>query len=253
MVSKCFKRKFFTLECPNFPLLYHWRVLPSSAAQPPTPEESKEIERSVKYWGGSPAIRARLEAKQKASADIVLFLEHIPTTLDKWLGDQITQNNQSAIKMVEHDLIAITAFMNAHGLLHFDAHFENILTDGDCLYFTDFGLAICSQFELSKTESAFFEMHHNYDFCLVMTSFVCRALAALFKSQKRNAILQEYGTGKNTTVLPPIVAKIVSRYAPIAVLMKNFNQKLVTETKLTPYPAAELARACVTADLYLIR
>ncbi|MFI7135214.1 hypothetical protein ACIBQ1_56840 [Nonomuraea sp. NPDC050153] len=32
--------------------------------------------------------------------------------------------------------------MNSRGLLHFDAHFENILTGGQRLYFADYGLAV---------------------------------------------------------------------------------------------------------------
>lgn len=43
--------------------------------------------------------------------------------------------------------------MNTRGLLHFDAHFENILTDGQRLFFADYGLAISSRFELSRDES----------------------------------------------------------------------------------------------------
>lgn len=234
-------------ECPHFPLMYHWRILPCSKPKAPTPDELKEIERSVKYWGGSAAIRERLEAKQKASADIILFLEYIPNTLNKWFGEQITKDDQTAqstIRMVEHDLIAVTSFMKSKGLSHFDAHFENILTDGKHLYFTDFGLAISSQFELSNTEREFFEIHRDYDLYLVITSLVNRILAATFESKERNAILQKYANGNYTTTLSPIIAPIVKRYAPITALMKNFNQQLVTEAKTTPYPAAELARAC---------
>lgn len=239
-------------ECQHFPLMYHWRILPCAMPNAPTLLEQKEIERSVKYWGDSSAIRARLEAKQKASAEIVLFMEYIPDTLGKWFNNQLTKSNQaaqSAITMVERDLIAVTKFMNSHGMLHFDAHFENILTDGNHLYFADFGLAICSQFELSTDEIEFFEKHKNYDLCLVMMSFVCRTLAATFQSKERDAILQEYANGHGRTELPAIVALTVKRYAPIAALMKNFNQKLVTESKTTPYPADKLTRACVAAGI----
>ena len=31
--------------------------------------------------------------------------------------------------------------MNTHGLVHFDAHFGNVLTDGRRLFVADFGLA----------------------------------------------------------------------------------------------------------------
>jgi len=239
-------------KCPHFPLMYHWRLLPSSKPNAPKPDALKEIERSVKYWDGSPAIRARLEAKQKASADIILFLEYIPDTLNQWFSIQIKKDDQtiqSTINMVKHDLITVTSFMKSQGLLHFDAHFENILTDGNHLYFTDFGLAISSQFELSNTEAAFFEIHRDYDLCLVIASFVNRILAATFESKKRNSILQEYANSNYTTTLSPVIAPIIKCYAPIAALMKNFNQQLVTEAKTIPYPAAKLAQACIAADI----
>jgi thiamine kinase-like enzyme len=38
-------------------------------------------------------------------------------------------------------------FVNACGLLHFDAHLGNILTDDKRLYFADYDLAISSRFE----------------------------------------------------------------------------------------------------------
>ncbi|MGA4844917.1 hypothetical protein ACOBQB_00960 [Streptomyces sp. G5(2025)] len=55
--------------------------------------------------------------------------------------------------------------MNACGLLHFDAHFENILTDGRQLFFADYGLAISSRFELAQGEADFFDQHRTYDQC----------------------------------------------------------------------------------------
>ena len=61
--------------------------------------------------------------------------------------------------MVERKLDAGTAFMNARGLLHFDAHFDNILTDGQRLYFADYGLALSSRFDLSEDEATFFDRH----------------------------------------------------------------------------------------------
>ena len=44
----------------------------------------------------------------------------------------------------------------------------------------------------------------------------------------------------------PATGPIAENYGPIAALMKNFNGKLVTETKAAPYPADELARACLS-------
>ena len=144
-------------ECESFPLMYHWRVLPVSM---PLSEELADVERAVAYWGGGPEVRRRMEALQQSSASVALFLEYIPQNLYQWLGQQVQAGGEAADRactMVERDLEAVISFMNSRGLLHFDAHFENILTDGQRLFFADYGLAISSRFELSPEEVAFFD------------------------------------------------------------------------------------------------
>jgi len=227
-------------ECTNFPLMYHWRMLPS-ANKVPTTEDLKELENDVKFWEGSTAVRERLEANLKSSADIVLFLEYIPENLHNWLGKQIAQGGDiaaSACAMVESNLTAINSFMNSRGLLHFDAHFKNILTDGQRLYFADFGLAICDRFELSETEMDFFEQHQNYDKCYAMAYFVEWLLTELFGAANfcignYNTLLHEYASGKGRPLEPSIDA-IVMRYLPIAVAMNDFFRKLKV-SKTTPF------------------
>ena len=232
----------------NFPMMYHWRLLPRDTPTLPTSEELKELERDVKFWEGSSAVRARLLANLNASADIVLFLEHIPDNLHLWLRKQIAEGGdaaESACIMVESNLKAITSFIKSRGLLHFDAHFMNILTDGHRLYFADFGLATGTQFELSEAEMDFFKKHHNYDQCYTMAYFVEWILTELFGSENwftgnYNKVLHEYATGKGKPLAPAIEA-IVTRYAPMAVVIDEFFLKL-KESKTTPYPTSELER-----------
>ena len=124
-------------EYAGFPLMYHWRVLPDST---PLPEELADVERAVAYWGGGSQVRRRIEALRQSSASVALFLEYIPQNLHQWLSAQVEAGDEAtdrACAMVEKNLAAGTSLMNARGLLHFDAHFENILTDGRRLYFAD--------------------------------------------------------------------------------------------------------------------
>lgn len=232
-------------ECLNFPLMYHWRVLPRLQHEDPTEQALKELEKSVAFWDGSPAVRARMLASLKAPTEIVLFLEHMPENLHQWLQRQIAQGGnaaESACTMVEKNLLTITSFINSHGLLHFDAHFWNILTDGDCLYFSDFGLVICDRFELSETEMNFFKQHHNYDRCYTMAFFVGYLLRELFGEENYDTILHEFITGKSTKKLPPAISEIITRYAPMTAVMNQFHRILKTENKNTPYPVDELDR-----------
>jgi len=236
-------------ECQSFPLMYHWRLLPRPTLETQTPEQLAELERDVEWWGGSSIVRARLLENLKASADIVVFLEYFPENLHKWLRKQILVGGdiaELACEMVESNLKAITSFINSRGLLHFDAHFNNILTDGYNLYFSDFGLALCTQFELSEEESDFFKKNHNYDQCYTMAYFVEWLLTELFGAENwaignYNAMLHEYAAGEGRPLLPAIEV-IIMRYAPIAVVMNEFFLKLKL-SKTTSYPTAELERA----------
>lgn len=230
--------------CPNFPLMYHWRVLPREV-QPLSTEKLKRLDEQVAYWGGSPAIRSRLEAIENASANIVLFLEHIPYTLAPWLEDTLSKDGaaaQEATAMVERDCKAVISFMQSQELLHLDAHFRNILTDGQHLYFTDFGLAISSQFELSEAETNFLKMHCNYDLYETMESLVFHIVGSLCEKESRESVLHEYAIGKGASIKARWASAIVARYAPIAAVMKEFYQK-IRKDKSTPFPINELERA----------
>jgi hypothetical protein len=234
-------------EYEGFPLMYHWRVLPDSA---PLPEELADVERAVAYWGGGSQVRRRIEALQQSSASVALFLEYIPQNLHQWLGTQVDAGDQTANRacaMVERELAAGISFMNSRGLLHFDAHFENILTDGRRLFFADYGLAISSRFELSQDEADFFERHQTYDRCYAATYLVNWLVTALFGYQRedregRYALVRAYAEGKRPTGIPAEAAAILARHAPIAAVMSDFNRKLQRESRRTPYPLEEISR-----------
>lgn len=204
-----------SVACPNFPMLYHWRMLPTSNSMP-SPTSQEEIDTQVESWGGSDRIRNRLSAINNASHEIVLFLEHLPHHLSDWLNAIVATaapNLEATFERVEKELIQIVSFMQSNGFLHFDAHFQNILTDGHQLYFSDFGLAISKEFELSSDESAFFELHCDYDFATVLT--------LLFKHAPKASRCAEYTK-------------------PIAELILQFRQHLQNNPQTAKYPKKEI-------------
>jgi hypothetical protein len=165
-----------------FPLMYHWRVLPAPPPRAPTPEERADLARTVAYWHGSSAVRERLEAIAQSSASVVLFLEYVPQTLHEWLTTQVASGDdavESACAMVERSLRTDVSFMNSNGLLHLDAHFQNILTDGQRLYLADLGLATSPRFELSDAELRFLEANRSHDGCYAVTRLVNWLVTAL--------------------------------------------------------------------------
>ncbi|MEY9856755.1 hypothetical protein ABH935_002359 [Catenulispora sp. GAS73] len=222
----------------GFPLMYHWRILPDSA---PLPEELADVDATVAFWGGGSQVRRRVEELRDASASIALFLEHIPQNVFQWLRERMGAGGETADQacaMVERVLEEGLAFMNSRGLLHFDAHFQNILTDGRRLFFADYGLAVSSRFELSREESAFFERHQDYDRRYAAMYMAQWLVAELFGSWREGEPrLRAYARGEEVPAgIPKTAAAILTRNAPVAVAMVDFLQALQNESRQTPYP-----------------
>ncbi|MCM6773086.1 protein kinase family protein [Nocardia sp. CDC159] len=232
-------------EYERFPLMYHWRVLPDRT---PLPAELADIDRAVAYWDGRPQVRHRIEALRDSSASIALFLEYIPQNLHEWLNVQIEAGGQAADRacaMVERELAAGTAFMNSHGLLHLDAHFENILTDGRRLYFGDYGLALSAGFDLSPAEAAFFDRNQSYDRGYTATYLVNWLLTALYGlegRQTRAAMVRAIAEGKPPGGIPEGAAAALIRHAPVAAAMSEFMRAFQQTSRSTPYPDEEIRR-----------
>ncbi len=241
-------------ETQNIPLLYHWRTINNENSN--TPLDEQQLQNHVKYWKNSSAIGERFRANHNAPAFLVLFIEYIPDTLDTWLGQQLTKEDGSidkAIEVVERSLKSTVSFINTKGLLHFDAHFHNILTDGNLLYFSDFGLATSYQFALSKEELEFFQNHQNYDRCYVITALTSWIISKMFGKDRLDEVLNAYANGKTQTVLPkaltPYLSSIIKRYAHITLKMNTFFKTLKEENKLTRYPTEELELLWIDAHV----
>ncbi|WP_086826924.1 hypothetical protein [Allokutzneria sp. NRRL B-24872] len=221
-------------SCENFPLTYHWRMVPSAPSLP----DPSEVDETVEFWHGSPAVRARIEAKARATSSVVLFQEYLPGDFSAWLEKQDPV-------VVESQLRSTAAFMNSRGLYHFDAHFGNMVTDGRSVYFADLGLATSPRFELSAEESAFLELNASHDEVYVtmrVVNWLVFSHTGLGPAE-RNAYIRECASGRAPVELPPAAAEIVVRNAPVVAVMNDFYWGLFTESRLTPYPAAAVAEA----------
>ncbi|MDX3660256.1 protein kinase family protein [Streptomyces sp. ID05-26A] len=197
-------------EHDGFPLMYHWRVLPHLDQTLP-----EELDQAVDYWG--PEIGPRIEALRASKSSIALFLEYFPHNLHDWLNSQ--DDLESACETVERELAAGVEFMNSQGLLHFDGHFWNVLTDGERLYFADYGLAISSRFDLSEQEIAFFAEHQDYDRHYTTARLVWWFAYAL-----------------RSEGVPPRIAEILHRHNDVAAVMKDFYRRFQNESRRAPYP-----------------
>ncbi|MEV5956551.1 protein kinase family protein [Streptomyces sp. NPDC051987] len=234
-------------EFAGFPLMYHWRVLPDSPPEGFT-DGLGGLEGAVAHWEGSPAVRRRLEAIGRSSRSLVVFLEHVPHTLAGWLADHgdtavPDDGNGSPYPWVEKALMDAAAFMSSRGLVHFDAHFDNILTDGRRLYLADFGLALSSRFDLSAEESGFLADHLGYDRCYTASHLLqYHVLDRVRGDTERAVFLREWIAGRRPGNIPPEITAIIDRHARPTAVVDSFFRRLLTESKRTPFPAAEIAR-----------
>ena len=229
----------------GFPVMHHWRVLPDAGR--PLPEELADVDRAVAYWGGGPEVRRRIEALAQSSASLVLFLEYVPQTLHAWLGDQVGAGGEAAEKacaLVDDELERGISFMSSQGLLHLDAHFENILTDGERLFFADYGLAISSRFELTQGETDFFREHRDYDRWYSATYLVNWLAVALYGygPEERSAFVRSVAEGAPPGAAPAGVAAALTRHAPVAAVVGDFHLRFRGESRETPYPLEAIRR-----------
>jgi serine/threonine protein kinase len=120
----------------TFPLMYHYRIIPFSGQR-----IEMEVERRksyVEYWGNS--------------ANIEKYV------VETWLLEHPT-----ALQHSLEDLRRTIDFLRSKGIIHFDAHFHNVLTDGEQTYLTDFGLVLDKSFALTSDEEFFLDQHTFYD------------------------------------------------------------------------------------------
>lgn len=231
-----------------FPMLYHWRVQDMTL-------ESADFEAVVDevtgYWRGTPTVEHRLDAVASAPANVVLFLEYIPTTLPEWLDEQTALGGaatDAAIEMVENGLLAGVDELKLAGVLHFDAHLNNMLTDGSRIYFTDFGLATSPDFQLSDLEKRFIGDNATHDRCHTLTRLVDWIITALTDApdwETRDERIQRIQNGHRNELahLSPTAAAVVERHAPIAAIINDFYRRLRFDDRHAPYPTDALQRA----------
>jgi hypothetical protein len=141
----------------TFPLMYHYRIIPLDGRRADV--DRSRLKSYVEYWGNSANAGNYVLDRAKANYELVLFLEYIPHVLETWLRE-----NPNKLQKSLDELRTTITFLRTKGIIHFDAHFRNILTDGKQTYLTDFGLVLDKSFTLTKDEESFFEQNIFYDY-----------------------------------------------------------------------------------------
>ena len=157
--------------------------------------------------------------------------------------------------MVERSLTTDIPLMNALGLLHGDAHFGNILTDGKRLYFADLGLASSERFALSPSELRYLHDNASLDQAYVLAKWVNWLVKAWTpaanRPNERMELVRRVAQGQPPHQLipglPAFVAAAILRHAPIAACVNDFYIQLHSERRDTPYPRDDVESLLQTA------
>jgi hypothetical protein len=210
----------------QFALLHHWRVLPM------VPERHDD-KVSLQPWGDCKQIAKRVSAVIDASASIVLFLELFPATLGQWLGARLrdTVVPVALVSNIETRLVDLLEFSRNNGLIHMDAHFENILTDGSELYLSDHGLAMSPEFDLSADERSFLRGHQEFDISTALNSLIHAVVSHYHPDDAWRDVLRRLQQGDSSAAgrFPADVRAYLLRRAPIALEMGEFWGRLIAD------------------------
>ncbi|HIK14693.1 MAG TPA: protein kinase [Leptolyngbyaceae cyanobacterium M33_DOE_097] len=236
----------------NFPLMYHYRILPSI-------QECTALEIDIERWGNHANIKKYALDRVNARYELVLFLEHIPYVLETWL-----QENPSQLQKALNDIWRAIAFLRTKEIIHFDAHFRNILTDGEQVYLTDFGLALDKSFALTEEEEIFFEQNSLYDYGEVLRNLghLIRSPYNACSENDKYRIMKKYGfkdglqpyevgailldniqqiQADGDLVLDEFYVSSIVKYRAIIALMQGFFAEMwENDQKDTLFPHAKL-------------
>ncbi|MBN3940070.1 hypothetical protein [Nostoc sp. NMS9] len=172
----------------TFPLMYHYRIIPFFGRRADV--DRSRLKDYVEYWGNSANAGNYMLDRANANYELVLFLEYIPHILETWLRE-----NPNKLQKPLDDLRTTITFLRRKGIIHFDAHFRNILTDGKQTYLTDFGLVLDKSFTLTKDEESFFKQNTFYDYGEVLRNLghLIRSSYDLCSENDKRRIIEKYG------------------------------------------------------------
>jgi hypothetical protein len=227
-----------------FPLLYHRRIVPNVA---PRELGEADISRALKFWAGSAEVEARLRALSASTTVVAVFTEHVPLVLRGWLDSQLASGRMGmvgAVQRVLDQLLAAATQMRAHGVVHFDAHLDNVLTTGHQLVVSDFGLAVAANFQLDDAERQFLTTHTDHDvaYCAAeLTNAILRKVMDFRDARARNDWLQMCSQNGTPDGIPSPFAETIRRLAPTASLINDFYWHLHDGHFQTEFPSTALA------------
>lgn len=228
-----------------FPLLLGWRVVDLKCEA-----DLSEFDGDVpqRQWGIHwPQVKTKLTAMKDASKSMVLFLEYAPETLGAWLRRSLNDGDGEVVFAdVLDQVIQATAWMRSQGFQHFDVHPGNILVREGRLLFTDFGLALYREFDLTPAERASMAEHEGFDRDTALMHLFHWVLFELgyTSGPQRLALLRAAAADPDTPALDPVrvalggSTDLIAQHASAAVYITEMFGALMHDASATRYDSA---------------
>jgi|HubBroStandDraft_4_1064222.scaffolds.fasta_scaffold117775_2 hypothetical protein len=213
----------------GLPVHLHHRVMPRSS--PPQSLGWSE-EAYVRYWGGSPSVGRYLQARNSATQELwIVLLEHAGSRADLWLAE----NPEDVNDVLDQVFDSITE-MRARHMVHFDAHWGNVICDGAHCRLVDFGLAMSADMELTNVEQIFLNRHLHYDYG-VMLGYLGLMLAVTLGEEPSSRMLRHHlvELGALEGRCPPALLCAIDRYRHPILYMVEFFERIRQPDKHSTY------------------
>lgn len=225
-----------------FPLLLGWRVVDVKCEADLSEFDG---DASPRRWGRHwPQVQSKLEAMKEASKSMVFFLEYVPETLGARVRRSLAEATGATVfPDVVDQLLRGTEWMSSQGFQHFDVHPGNILIREGRLLFTDFGLALHREFDLTPEEEASMLTHDGFDRDTALMHLFHWTLFELgyTSGPERLELLRAAAADPATQALGPIRAALgdgadlIAQYASVAVYVTEMFGVLIQDASAMLY------------------
>ncbi len=254
-------------EIQNFPIMHHHRILPAAGSHKSFFDDETSLAAYVSAWNNSKSVERYIRARTAAPFELVLFLEHIEFQMVPWLAE-----HPRKLAPMVRQLLETVDFLHEKRVIHFDAHGENLMTDGKIPILGDFGLTLDLDFDLSAREKSFFSEHRLYDYGQILTIigqpilFAYLALNETEREQLHQTIgtplepIHEFARAINNAIIngdKPFGEKLraqdetlIRQYGSVVNLVNQFFADLRrAKRKNTHFPNTKLKRALKRAGV----
>lgn len=209
-----------------FPQLLGWRIID---LKPETDLSEFDGDGPRQQWGGFwPQVETRLAEMKAARSSMVLFLEYVPETLGSAMRRSLAAGTgKTNFAEAVDQIIVATDRMGELGFQHFDIHPGNILVHEGRLLFTDFGLSLHPDFDLTADEETSMPTHRGFDRDTALMHLFHWVLFELgyTSGEERLELLRGAADNPAAPALKPVhealgeSADLVTEHAPVVVRM----------------------------------